>query len=280
MQNIEDLKTKGLVSIPYPNEVRPVIERSIQSWREFCALSTGIKSKFTYINDAGFEIKEEEGRTKDLKENFHVFISELPRLQRIADEVNTDASFEFIKSVKELISIIEPTILDFADELERKFGIKNARQEVLDNKQNWTVRFLHYFGDRDNGEVTASPHIDKGGFTLHLFETDHGLQYLDRETRHWLPMPVGKDETVIISGFMLQNLSENNLKALCHKVVANERTSTEGRFSAVLFVEFENALVYNKDKFGRLQNFEAGFNYDISYEKVRGMFAERKDVTH
>lgn len=280
MRNIQDLKTRGLVSIPYPIEIRPVIERSIKSWIDFCTLDVGIKNKFTYIDDIGFEIKEEKGETKDLKENFHVRISGLSRLQAIAREVNANESFEFIESVEELANAIEPTVLDFAEELGREFGIENARQEVLDNKLNWTVRFLHYFGDRNDGDVTASPHIDKGAYTLHLFETDKGLEYLDKETRRWLDMPVGKDETVIITGSRMQNLSKNNIKALCHRVVANKNTKTIGRYSAVLFVNFEHSPLFNKDKFGRLQEFPPGFNYDMPFEEFGKMFTLDRGTNH
>jgi isopenicillin N synthase-like dioxygenase len=139
---------------------------------------------------------------------------------------------------------------------------------------------LHYFGEREVGEVTASPHIDKGGFTLHLFETDQGLEYLDIKTREWHEMPIGKNETVIIAGARLQNYSENNLKALCHRVVANEKTRRDGRYSAVLFVDFATAPLYDKDKFGRLQGFSAGFNYDMPAQEFSKMFTERRDVSH
>lgn len=273
MNNIEMLQKEGIVAVPYPENLRPVIARAVESWRNFCTLETATKEAFVFEDYGGYELKEETGETKDLKENFHVSQVGLPRLQKIAEEQGVSESIEFVESVSVLIKSIEEVILDFAKSVESEYEIAGFAENIAANKQKWTVRFLHYFGDQAAGEELASPHVDRGGFTLHLFESDSGLERLNWN-KEWVPMPVDQDQTVIICGFRLQNHSENKLRAMCHRVVANESTSKDGRYSAVLFVNMEHSKKYDKDKFGRLQDFEPGFNYDIPGEKMAEMFTE------
>ena len=52
-------------------------------------------------------------------------------------------------------------------------------------------------------------------------------------------------------------------------------------FILLAAVNFENSPVFNKDKFGRLQEFEAGFNYEIPYEEFSKMFTSKSEnISH
>jgi len=44
------------------------------------------------------------------------------------------------------------------------------------------VRFIHYPPQKSSGKVTAQAHPDQSGFTLHLFESDPGLECLTYKT--------------------------------------------------------------------------------------------------
>ncbi len=161
--------------------------------------------------------------------------------------------------------------MDFARSVEEIFALKGFAQEVSESKDAWTFRYLHYFGDRAVGDETALPHVDKGGFTLHLFESCPGLQYLNFD-KTWQEMPVSDRETVIIPGLQLQFKSKNELKALCHRVVATEYSAEKGRYSMVCFIPLKQTLVYNKAGSGRTQEFAPGFNYEMSYEDISKIF--------
>jgi isopenicillin N synthase-like dioxygenase len=136
------------------------------------------------------------------------------------------------------------------------------------------MRFLHYFGERTKGDEIAIPHADKSCFTLHLYESDPGLQYLDFG-KQWREMPVSSGETAIIPGMRLQYCSQNRLKATYHRVVATAKTAKQGRFSVVLFVHMPRTAEYkeyNKEKRGRLQEFQPGFNYEMLFEEFAQLF--------
>jgi hypothetical protein len=65
----------------------------------------------------------------------------------------------------------------------------------------WILRYLHYFSDQQEVADIAAPHADKGGFTLHLYESDEGLQHCCIQTKVWESMPVHKKQTVVIPAY-------------------------------------------------------------------------------
>jgi isopenicillin N synthase-like dioxygenase len=121
------------------------------------------------------------------------------------------------------------------------------------------------------GETFAHAHADRGGFTLHLYESAGGGEYLGFD-KVWRPWPIGGEETIIFPSMVLQHRSKGRLKALCHRVVATEETSQHGRFSMVVFIDFHHSHRYS-DAVKRLQDFEPGFNYDLSFSEFDKLFA-------
>lgn len=275
MYDIMELKTKGLVNVPYPEELRAGVEQAVASWKLFCSLPGETKTPFTYMNGAGFELKEEKGTRKDLKEDFHVTLPEFARLEGIARKTVDPKAHQFISAADKLITLIRPILNEFASNAEAVFSLADFAKEVREDTIRVTLRFLHYFGDRPGLEEMAAPHADKGGFTLHLYESDPGLQYLGWD-RTWAEMPISEGETVIIPGMQLQLRSENTLKALCHRVMANETTARQGRWSAVCFISFKNTPAYNKSGKGRLQGFDPGFNYAMDFSEFRTLFVAQE----
>lgn len=271
---LNELRDLGLLNVNYPDDLRVSVERATDSWKSFCQLLREEKCAFSFLEDnhgdgAGYELKEEGGSKKDLKENFHVTLFQYERLSKIAN----NRTFPFLNDAKILLDKIEPVILEFAKMVETEYRIDGLFDEVQSSKPYWILRYLHYFGDQPEGCEIAAPHADKGGFTLHLFESDEGLQYYCIKDRLWKPMPVEKKQTVIIPAIQLQLWSKGDLKALYHRVVATEKTAKIGRFSMVCFISFQNIPMYNKRAHGSMQRHNIGFNYDLSHEKFANFFS-------
>lgn len=275
---LKNLLSQGLVNIDYPSESRSAIEKAIVSWYEFCSLPRDIKRRFIYTDEgnldgAGYELKEEKASTKDLKENFHVTLKAYERLTRTANEINNQHALTFIYNAHDVVELITPLVLEFADSVEKEFSLPGLVEEVEGGRYNWFLRYLHYFGNRQAGEEIASAHADKSGFTLHLYESMPGLQYLEfGQSRRWEEMPVCDGQTVIIPNMQLQYKSKGQVKALCHRVVATEQSAKMGRYSVVCFIPFLKTPMYNKNTAGRLQEFAPGFNYDMSRDKFSQLF--------
>lgn len=271
---IKNLATAGFVSVSYPPELRRAIARTVESWKAFCALPEDFKKSLPYSNNAdgvGYELKQGDGPKGDRKENFDVTTAGMAWLDRHASEVGNREALGFLANATGLIGLIRPIILDFARQAEKAFGLDGFVQEVEESEDVFFVRFIHYFGDRQTGDEIASAHADQSGFTLHLFESDPGLQCLTFNEK-WIDMPVSKGETVIIPSMQMQLRSKGALKALCHRVVATADTAQTGRFSAVCFVQLKKTPKYDKDKHGRLQEKAPGFNYDMSFEEFEKLF--------
>lgn len=269
----DELRDLGLSNVDYPDDLRKTVDNAVASWKAFCQLPKEEKCAFSFLEDshgdgAGYELKEESGSKKDLKENFHVTLFQHDRLAEIAN----NRTFPFLNDAKILLDRMEPLIMQFAEMIEREYAIEGFAKEVQLCKPYWILRYLHYFGDRQEGSEIAAPHADKGGFTLHLYESDEGLQYYCIRERSWKAMTVDKTQTVIIPAVQLQLWSKGDLKALYHRVVATERTARTGRYSMVCFIPFQNVPMYNKKAYGSVQVHDIGFNYDIAHEAFAKLF--------
>lgn len=271
---IENLQTKGFVSLGYPNDLRKAVETTVQSWKSFCDLPLDTKKGLPYSNGGagvGYEFKNGEGKNADKKENFDLTTAGKEWLRQNASAIQEKAALQFIEDAVGLVEVMKPMILDFAAQVEKEFGIAGFSDEVAASEDAFFVRFIHYFGNRQVKDETANAHNDQSGFTLHLFESAPGLQCLTYGG-NWIDMPVDEGQTVIIPAMQLQYLSEGKLRALCHRVVANPVTAETGRYSAVCFVQFKNKPKYDKEKNGRLQEKTPGFSYNMSHEEFAKMF--------
>ena len=271
---IEDLKTKGFVSFAYPRDLRKAVEKTVESWKKFCALGAQEKTSLPYSNRAdgvGYELKDGTGPHGDHKENFDVALAGKKWLEENASKIQSPGALEFVQTATALVESMKPLIFDFARQTEAAFGLQGFVREVEESEENFFVRFIHYFSGQKEGKETASAHADQSGFTLHLFESADGLQCLSYDGT-WIDMPVSAGETVIIPAMQLQLRSKGELRALAHRVVATKETADEGRFSAVSFVQLKNTPKYDKEKHGRLQEKKPGFNYDMSYTEFQKLF--------
>lgn len=285
VENIMDsnptLEEHGYMRLPYPPALKAAVAEAVSAWKAFCALPEEVKLHFTYTNDTtvgsgvGYELKK-GGNGVDVKENFHVRASQRPFLMAEAQKVGP-AALAFVTTALNINTHLLPFVREFSQMAELAYAMPGFEIDVCKAMPRWTLRFLHYFPTGDAAELMASHHPDKGGFTPHLWESAPGLERLTFDEnpaeRTWVPMPFAHDETVIFPGLRMQHRSRCRLKATCHRVVANEQTAKEGRYSAVAFVDFLNTPYFDKLRVGRTQAFAPGFNYDMPFEEFKTYFA-------
>lgn len=274
---IEEFKTNGLYRLKYPTDLRASVMKSLESWKGFIALPESLTNQFPYAKGVGYEHQQGTGPTDDKKKDFHFTLDGAGLLTSMIGEFEDErlrsVSQSLIDAAEGLVKDLIPSVYSFAHDIETHFGIEGFEDEVLASKGTWFVRFLYYPGDREVGEATAVPHVDKSAFTFHLFESAPGLQGLGYSDKEWFDTPVSDTETVIFPGYQLQYVSEGKINALCHRVAANEETARTGRYSMVVFFSLKNHLKYDKNSGGRLQDREPGFNYGMPFEEVKKQFS-------
>jgi isopenicillin N synthase-like dioxygenase len=277
-------ETTGQGRTPYPPHVQRILGKVMASWQAFCRMPLDYKSMLTYQDedsgDTGYEFKSKTGSTTDYKENFHVSLGGKERLIQLAETVHTTCSRaaprDLLRNAQELLTYLDWTVQEIAFSLETTYDLPGLMDEVMAGQDEWVLRLLHYFGGQPIGSVSAAPHADKSGFTLHLFESAPGLEYLGRENPDdWRPMPVTTKETVVIPGLQMQLRSRNRLYATCHRVVVTSEAKDpmmNGRYSAVCFIPLPRTPAFNKRSVGRTQDLVPGFNYAISHEEFAELF--------
>lgn len=276
MKNINSFKEEGFVKTKYPKRLLRAVLSMEKSWRTFCTLPEETKIIFPYSKESagvGYELKNKQGDTLDLKENFNFTLKQYQWLLDSASNANVPEFLDLIEKCKLVATEIQPEIDSFSKDVENEFGIAKFRKEVAESKDIYYIRLIHYFGDREVGDEIATAHTDKSGFTLHLYENTSGLQRLTYGG-DWVNLPISSGHTQIIPNMQLQYKTRGELKATCHRVVATKESSKNGRFSAVCFVMLKNTPRYNKELSGRLQEKMSGFNYTQSHNSFSKLFKD------
>lgn len=274
-----NLRDQGYFHLGYPRELKKALDTAVEKWKGFCALSEEEKILFPFFQTngtgVGYELKKTPGAKLDLKEDFHFTRAGSPDLEKVASTIQQKKMNEFVSSASFLMDSMESTVKYAAFMMEGTYvRLNGLRQEVVSSRDaSWILRFLHYFEGSKPGEEIAKAHADKSGFTLHLYESDPGLQYLDHDYK-WKGVPISSEDIVIFPGMRGQYRSENDLKATCHRVVANKVTAAKGRFSVVCFVHLDQTPAFDKDNAGRLQEFKPGFNYKMPFAEFSKLFVK------
>lgn len=273
---LDELKKNGCLYVDYNPLLRKGVEEAMRAWEAFCALPEEQKVRFDYEGDVnvsgnGYELKKGE-QGQDFKENAHLRVAARDELLSKAAQVHPEIGPAFVETSLALNPLIAPLIRSFASEVEKEVGIEGFEEDVMERQPTWLLRFLHYFGGRTPGEVLAAPHGDKGGFTLHLYESHPGVERLTFDTKEWVPMDLPAGKTVVFPGMGLQNRAKCELRAPYHRVVATDETAESGRWSAVCFFNFRNARYFDKKTHGAQQAQPLAFNYDIPYERFDDLF--------
>jgi isopenicillin N synthase-like dioxygenase len=274
--SMQNLQKRGFISVPYPSLLREAVAKAEQHWEAFCSLPDEVKRSFPYSSNGagvGYEDKRISGNSADYKENFDLTIGDMEWLEDQAKSTGNETILTFVLSAIKVAGLIAPSIIDFADQVEKSFGMEGFKDEVEESLNAYFIRFIHYFPGATVEQETAEAHTDQSGMTPHLFSSAPGLEHLTQDMQ-WEAMPVSQGEMVIIPSMQLQLRSKGQLKATVHRVVATPETIKTGRYSAVCFVQFKRTPKYDKTK-GRLQVLHKenlGFNYRLSPEEFAEYF--------
>lgn len=267
------------LEIPFPDLARFLAQRVANEWRAFCELPAEVKSAFSIgvedpACDDGYRMRCNAG--EDPKEFFHVTRANLPDLcERIGRFDQRRAGVSAMLALADALLIeASDMVYDYAERIAKTVpGCEHLTREIFASGHIATLRFLHYLpGKCAAGEILAAPHIDQGGPTLHLYESESGLEYLDRDDA-WKELPIGKGTektTPCFGGLTQQYATSSSITALCHRVIATERTGKEGRWSIVCFSEILSAPRVRKDL--RLSQLTPGFNYDLDKLQLKPLF--------
>ena len=270
--NVASLEEEGFVAVDYPETLRGKVEQAMRSWQGFCGLPDETKRLLSggdRLKDFGYMRRTDAGPHADDKELFHVVSRNHTELRARCETIANPRATEFVDAVDALIGASAPLIQEFARDTERTYGLAGFEERVMTSQNNWTFRYLHYFG----GETLSNAHADRGGLTLHLYESDAGGEYFGFDGA-WHPWPVSDRRTIIFPSMVLQHLSQGRLKALWHRVVPTETTKANGRYAMVAFIDFTHDFRYD-DARKRLQDFPEGFNYAMEWSEFNGLFVPR-----
>ena len=272
----ENFKRKGFALLD-GRTVTDYVSHAVFGWREFCALPEEVKKMFFYTDDnvdgSGYEIKKTEGRTLDIKENFHFTFFEAERLFSIARRLDSESfsvAGDFITSSSALMRNIR-YLVEFVSHALRQSSISlyDLPIEVKDYSTRWILRYLHYFpGDEDE---IAKAHVDKSGLTFYLYGSHPGVQYLTPKME-WVDMPYDNSKVIVTPNLQLQYKTEGEIKGFCHRVVSTAETRLHGRYAIVLFIPFMRTPSYDKSAYGRQQDLPVGYNLHMPFDEFSKLF--------
>ena len=169
-----------------------------------------------------------------------------------------------------------PLIFSICDHIFDQTGT-DLQPMIEKSKDQLVIRFLHYF-PLEPGQKTlaADPHIDKGLFTIHLWEDLPGLQLKWNDM--WFSVEPKDDHVLFYPGLIGQYHTKCGVIAMCHQVVTSPETEAKGRYAIVMFVDGGNKKS-DKAKKGPTQgNFNNGQNYTMSVEQINEFLTETTEA--
>ncbi len=264
-----DFFKKGYSTIEYPERLKNIVFAAIEAWQKFCEQPAEIKERIPFMNGKGYENKDKNQNPEflDHKENFEITCNYDFPLHLKPTPAETRLFLVTSKLFNELMPISEK-ITEMLQEITghgfTRFG---------NNKINLKLRLLHYYPQDE--PVLAHFHLDKGGHTLHLYDSVKGLEaFWNNEWRH---LEFTENEIAFFPGLLAQHFSQCQVKALCHRVVSSEESKKYGRYSLVVFCDYpEHPYRYDKERFKSTQKaFIPGENYAMSVLEFNKLFTFR-----
>lgn len=265
-------KTTGFVPVEYPLALRMDVMDAADRYKDFCGLPLKEKLRFSRgdrSKDFGYMLRDDDKDTADKKEVFEFQYGQLGEFRRTLSGVKSSPAREFIEQVAMLIDGITPFVWRLARATEERYRVVGLERAIMDARRNWIFRFLRY---PHNKKALAQPHIDKGMFTLHLYESEGGGEYLGFD-RVWRPWPISDRQTVVFPSLLIQHLSRCLLKALCHRVLPLPETERDERFAIVMFIDAIYDRWWHENR--RTQDYPPGFNYSMPFGEFNRLFVRR-----
>lgn len=254
------LKDDLFAVIDYPQELTELIGEAAP-WRQFCALPAEVKEKFSFLNhqstidaDPGYRLRSKQ-TGRDDKEYFHSYpeIPELIELDGLHAMVNGDPVLSaFFTYSNQVLTAAHAFAQQIGSDLARDIPALGAL--IAEGKFRSVLRMLHYTNDPET-VVIAAQHFDRSLYTLHLYESAPGLQFLNGDLQ-WTEAPIAHGKTVVFNGYRGEALTDGKLQKTWHRVVSHGKTTD--RISLVLFVWSNHVEDYPKE--ARSQNEEPTYS--------------------
>ncbi len=263
-----DLTQYGYGTIDYPDHLRTSVLELVQSFKELCAQNIEHKVGMNYQNSMGYENRDRSKNPDivDHKESFYIkSVYEFP-------EGHTPSSIDrkFITSCRKLLTDIVPLIIESTEIFSQ---ISETDLLELFDYSALTLRAIHYYPD--TMEEIAHHHVDRGGQTYHLYESTDGLEsYWNNK---WNTIHFNKGQTIYFPCIQAQYVTKSKLKGLCHRVISTEQSKNHGRYSIVLFVDYNKlGHKYSMAKAGPIEKaFYPGQNYLLTFDQLKDYFEEK-----
>lgn len=275
----------GPWQVTYPEALNKKVTEAVESFEAFVALDPAIQDVFATsdrFNGYGFERKtgdasEASGGSHDIKINFDTTLSGIESLDTAAQSIEGPAGAtarDFIDAIRTLATHAQPAIVEVGELIERQSGVEGFKQRAETSAPDAFFRFLHYPAGVEADSVVGEPHPDNSGFTLHLYESTDGCEWLDRDDETWHAMPVDEGSATAFASMQTQLVTGGEVDALWHRIVANETTVAFGRIAVVCFVALSDTPKYDRQSHGRLQEFPTGSTYSMAPEKFDELFVK------
>jgi len=266
-----ELDTLGYGIIEYPESLKNVVSKLMENFRSFCDQSLEHKQNLSYQNSMGYENRDKviNSESVDHKESFYIKAGyEIPKafLPSEIDEA-------FVSSCKNLLDEAFELILGTTKIFSEIAGVD---LEQYFNRSALTLRAIHYYPD--SSTEIAHHHVDRGGQTYHLFETTDGLEAYWNEK--WNKIVFNQNQLIYFPCIQAQYASQCFLKGLCHRVVSNNNSIQHGRYSLVLFIDYNKLpYKYSMNKQGPIEKaFMPGQNYTMPFSELENYFEEKKQL--
>ncbi len=266
-----ELDQFGYGIIDYPESLKNMVSKLMEDFRSFCGQTLEHKQDLSYKNSMGYENRDRviNPESIDHKESFYIKSGyEIPEsfLPSKIDEA-------FLSSCKHLFDEAFPLIEGTAGIFSK---IANVDLKQYFDKSALTLRAIHYYPDA-NTEI-AHHHVDRGGQTYHLFESTGGLEAYWQEK--WNKIIFDKNQMIYFPCIQAQYASKCKLRGLCHRVVSNNDSIQHGRYSLVLFIDYNKLpYKYSMSKKGPIEKaFVPGQNYAMPFSELENYFEEKKQL--
>ncbi len=251
-QFVKQFQEKGYFEYPINDSLRHMLINLSEIWTAFYMQPIKQKEIHHFSEyGGGYEYKGPESR--DYKENFHISLKYA--IPNKASAVDVTMIYTAQTVIREMIRVVK----EMTEIMSEAVGI-DLEGIVCKDFHSWVIRLLYYpprlQEEQQEDIIMAASHIDKG-LTTHLFESAPGLQVLWKKNSQdqekvWHDV-IGREGFVHgYLGMLGQLYFHSMFPALCHRVISNNRTITQGRKSGVLFSDF-GRFRYDKDTWGPTQ---------------------------
>ena len=266
-----ELDKFGYGIIDYPESLKNTVSELMKNFKSFCDQSLEHKQNLSYQNSMGYENRDRtiNPESVDHKESFYIKAGyEMPRAF-LPSKIDED----FVSSCKNLLDETFELIMSTTEIFSEIAGVD--LQQYFD-RSALTLRTIHYYPD--SSTEIAHHHVDRGGQTYHLFETTDGLEAYWQGK--WNKIIFDQNQMIYFPCIQAQYASRCELKGLCHRVVSNNDSMQYGRYSLVLFIDYNKLpYKYSMNKKGPIEKaFMPGQNYVMPFSELENYLEEKKQL--